>query len=328
LTSFAAITTALFTLSGCGLLNGSEGANSASGGSGNLEKAAVKVGGLPTLDRAVVHLAQDKGYFKDEGLNVEIQDVASGGQSVSKLISGDVDFALGSYTPFIKAQATGVADLKFVSENLVSAPNLQPVMAMPNSDFKRPEDVAGKKIAITSPGTITEIAAKSVLRDKGIDYSRTQFVPMGFSDMSAALQRGDVDGAVMMEPYTTQAARQLGAKTIFDIYSGATEDFPVAGIAAKADFAQQNPKTVQAFQRAINRAKETAQDRQQIVPLLPQHTKVPVDVAPLIELGSIPTTTEASRLQRVATLMYSFQLIPNLDVKNMVLPPPPPKPAA
>lgn len=325
-TSFVAISTALFTLSGCGLLSGSEGDSSGGGGNGQLEKTTVKVGGLPTLDRAVVHLAQDKGYFKEEGLNVEIQDVSSGSQSVNKLISGDVDFALGSYTPFMKAQATGTADLKIVSENLVSAPNLQPVMTMPDSDLKRPEDVPGKKIAITSPGTITDIAVKSVLRDKGIDYSTTEFVPMGFSDMPAALQRGDIDGAVMMEPYTTQAARQLGTKTVFDIFSGATEDFPVAGVATKADFVKENPKTVEAFQRAVNRAKEDAQDRQQIIPMLSQHTKVPPEVAPLIEIGSIPTTTEASRLQRVASLMSSFQLIPHLDVKAMVLPPPPPKP--
>ena len=326
ITSLAAVGTALLMLSGCGLLSGSQGSDSIAGGNGDVEKSTVKFVGLPTLDRAVVHLAQDKGFFAEEGLKVDVADVSSGGDSVQKLISGEADFSGGSYTPYLQAQAKNVADLKIVDEVLVSKPNLQPVMIAPNSRLQRAEDIQGKKVAITAPGTISEIAAKSVLRDRGIDFSRTQWVPMGFNDMPAALQRGDVDAAVMMEPYTTQAARTFGAKTIFDIYSGATENFPVAGIATTADFAQKNPKTVQAFQRAIQKAKNASQDHKEVVDVLPKHTKVPPDIAPLIELGQTPMTTEKSRLQRVATLMYSFQLTPEeVDVAHMVLPPPPPK---
>lgn len=326
-TSLVAIATTVLSLSGCGLLSGSQGASSSEGGNGQLEKATVKFAGLPTLDRAVVHLAEEKGFFRDEGLKVDVQDVSSGGDSVRKLISGEVDFSGGSYTPYIQAQSKGAADLKFVEEALVSRPNLQPVMVAPNSKYQRPEDLKDKKIAITAPGTITEIAAKSVLRDRGIDYNHVQWVPMGFNDMPAALQRGDIDAAVLMEPYTTQAARSFGAKTVFDIFSGATTDFPVAGIATTADFVKKNPKTVQAFQRAIDRAKVVAQDRNELVNVLPRHTKVPPEIAPLIELGRIPQSTDASRLQRVATLMASFDLIPQTDISKMVLPPPPAKPA-
>ena len=323
ITSLAVVGTALLTLSGCGLLSGSATWDSDSAG----KKTTVRFAGLPAAERSIVHLADEKGFFAEEGLKVEVQDVANGGQSVDKLVSGDADFSAGSYTPYLQARAKGM-DIKLVTELLVSQPSLAPVLALPNSRLQRPEDVPNKKIAITAPGTITEIAAKSVLRDKGIDFRRTEWVPMGFTEMPAALQRGDVDGAVMTEPYATEAARELGARTVFDIFSGATENFPVSGIATTTEFAQKNPKTVQAFQRAIQKAKELAQDHQQIVDVLPRHTKVPPDVAPLIELGQIPTSTNASRLQRVSALLFSFGLTPQeVDVAEMVLPPPPPKTA-
>src|ERR1043165_4364884 len=93
-------TVALVTmLSGCGALDGSA-SGPGSGGSGTpgaVEKPKLKVGLLPVVDVAPLYQAVEKGYFKQEGLDVEPIVVASGPKAVESVISGEIDVAFTSY---------------------------------------------------------------------------------------------------------------------------------------------------------------------------------------------------------------------------------------
>lgn len=323
LLSVATIGTTAFTLSGCGLLSGADGSN-ATGGDTGLEKSTIVIGSLPALSQAPVALAQAKGYFQDEGLNVKVQPVGDGPAALTSLLSGQNDISLGSYTAPIKAQATGAGDLKFVSEMMVSVPNNMNIMTLPNSSVKKLEDLAGAKIAVSAPGAITDIGAKAALQERGVDVRNAEFVKFGFPDMLPALQNGQVDAAVMTEPFITQAAKNAGATTVVDCFSGGTSDFPVAGATTTAKFAQENPKTLQAFQRAVQRAQLTGQNRAEVTPLLPQFAKISPELAPIVELGKIPTSMDAARLQRVSELMKRFgQIGEEVDVSKMLVQPPP-----
>ncbi|MEU6128292.1 ABC transporter substrate-binding protein [Saccharopolyspora sp. NPDC047091] len=322
LLSIATIGVSTFALSGCGLLSGAGG--SSDGGNGTLEKTTVVVGSLPALSQAPIAVAQAKGYFAEEGLTVKVQPVSDGPAALTSLISGQNDVSLGSYTAPIKAQATGAADLKIVSEMMISVPNNMNIMVLPGSKIKKPEDLAGAKIAISAPGAITDIGTKAALQDRGINVADDQFVRFGFPDMLPALQNGQIDAAVMTEPFITQAAKNAGAVSIMDAFSGGTADFPVAGAVTTSKFAEENPNTLQAFQRAVHKAQVTGQNRAEVTPLLPQFAKITPELAPIVELGKIPTSMDAARLQRVADLMVRFgQLDKPVDVAEMLVQPPP-----
>ncbi|WP_258345437.1 ABC transporter substrate-binding protein [Saccharopolyspora gregorii] len=322
LLSIATIGVSTFALSGCGLLSGSDGASD--GGNGTLEKTTVVVGSLPALSQAPIAVAQAKGYFAEEGLTVKVQPVSDGPAALTSLISGQNDVSLGSYTAPIKAQATGAADLKIISEMMISVPNTMNIMVLPGSKIKKPEDLAGAKIAYSAPGAITDIGTKAALQDRGIDVSDDQFVRFGFPEMLPALQNGQIDAAVMTEPFITQAAKNAGAVSIMDAFSGGTADFPVAGAMTTAKFAEENPNTLQAFQRAVHKAQVTGQNRAEVTPLLPQFAKISPELAPIVELGKIPTSMDAARLQRVADLMQRFgQIDKHIDVAQMLVQPPP-----
>ncbi|MFR9728584.1 ABC transporter substrate-binding protein [Saccharopolyspora sp. MS10] len=322
LLSLATIGITTFALSGCGLLSGSDGASE--GSSGGLEKDTIVVGSLPALSQAPVAVAQAKGYFAEEGLTVKVQPVSDGPAALTALISGQNDMSLGSYTAPIKAQATGAADLKIISEMMISVPNTMNIMVLPGSRIKKPEDLADAKIAYSAPGAITDIGTKAALQDRGINVNDDQFVRFGFPDMLPALQNGQIDAAVMTEPFITQAAKKAGAVSIMDAFSGGTADFPVAGAMTTAKFAEDNPKTLRAFQRAVQKAQVTGQNRAEVTPLLPNFAKISPELAPIVELGKIPTSMDAARLQRVADLMLRFnQISEPIDVSTMLVEPPP-----
>jgi NitT/TauT family transport system substrate-binding protein len=105
---------AVMVVTGCGAL-GMDNSKASSSGSG-LEKPTLKVSILPTTDLGPFWLAQDEGYFKDEGLNVESVIASSGQASLAKSISGEADIAFSTYPPFFTAKSTGTADMQLVAD--------------------------------------------------------------------------------------------------------------------------------------------------------------------------------------------------------------------
>jgi NitT/TauT family transport system substrate-binding protein len=310
----------LTSVSGCGLLGGSNTPSSA--GNNGLETTKLRVSIMPTIDTAPFHLAEKNGYFKQEGLDVETVNAPSGQASLSKLLGGEVDIAYGSYTPFFVAKAKGQQDVKFVADASSAGPKSTMIVAMPDSSVKSVKDMAGKKVAITGENTICDTLTKSVMKTNGVDYTKVQWVSIPFPDMAAALQRHDIDAAFMTEPYVTDSAKKVGAVPVFDTATGPTQDFPTAGYGSLAKFTDANPKTIAAFQRAMRKATTESADRSKIEPLMVQFAKVDQDTAALTNLLTFQSAMDPRRLQRVPDLLLEFGTITQkIDVGPMIVQP-------
>ncbi|MBN9746843.1 sulfonate ABC transporter substrate-binding protein [Amycolatopsis sp. A1MSW2902] len=308
------------TASGCGLLGGSDDSGSAKGGSG-VEKAKIKVSIMPTIDVVPFHLAVQNGYFKNEGLEVEAVDAASGDASLQKLQAGEVDIAYASYTPFFIAKSKGAADIKLVADASSAGPKSTEVVAMPNSNIKNVHDLAGKRIGITATNTICDTLTKSVMRDNGVSFTDVKWVSLRFPDIGPAVKRGDIDAGFLTEPFITQSAKVNGTVEVIDTASGGTKDFPTAGYGSLGKFTDANPKTVAAFQRAMLRATKESADRSKIEPLMIQFSKVDEATAKITNLLTFQSTLDARRIQRVPDLLQQFGSIQSkIDVQSMIVP--------
>jgi NitT/TauT family transport system substrate-binding protein len=325
-TALAALGTAvLFTaVAGCSALGGSNAPaeSNGGGGAGGIEHADLKIGVLPIVDVAAIQQAQAAGYFKAEGLNVTLVPVNSGAEAVPKLISGDLDMTWTNWTSVIAASqtkiASGVGDLRALNASYQAAPGSFLILTRPENNIKSPQDLVGKKIAINAPGSITELIAKSALQSNGVDPASVTYPPIAFPDMPNALATHQVDATVVLEPFLT-TEEQAGATTVLDAASGPTSEIPIAGVTTTGNFVKDNPNTVAAFQRAIDKAQAEVADRSVVEKLLPTYTKITPDVAPLLNIGTWPATIDATRLQRVADLMTQFGLLQgNFDVKPLL----------
>ncbi|HET6710615.1 ABC transporter substrate-binding protein [Amycolatopsis sp.] len=316
-----ALTVAAATaLTGCSAL-GSDDSNASSNG-GGLEKSKIKVSIMPTTDLAPFWLAQDGGYFKAEGLEVEQVVAKSGQESMTKAISGEVDIALSTYTPFFVAKSTGAADVQLVADGTSVNAKSNAIVTVPNSPVKTVTDLAGKRIAITAKNTASDILTKSVMKDHGVDFSKVNWVPIPLPNMAAALQQGQVDAAYMPEPQLSQAAKIAGATPVIDINTGATQDFPLTGYGSTTKWVQANPKTLAAFQRAMKKATSDAlNDRSKVEPLLVKYAKIDEDTAKLLTLPGYGSTLDARRLQRVPDLLLQMGVITSkVDAAPMIAP--------
>ncbi|GAB3902341.1 ABC transporter substrate-binding protein [Kibdelosporangium lantanae] len=305
---------------------------------GQVEKATIKVAVLPVVDAAPLYLAMAGGYFKDEGLTVELVVAKGGPDAVVKLASGDVDVGISSYPAFLAAEVKRAADLKIVSDAYQACEGHSKVMVKKGSPITKPTDLVGKKVGVSGRGTISDLAASSVLSTYGVvDPNKVvQWVEMPFTDMQGNLQAGNVDAAVFAEPYGTEAGRDKGVVGVFDIASGPTTEIALSGWGATEKFVAAHPKTVAGFQRAMARAVADTQDRRQVEHVFTTKLNMDEVVAPLVKICTYPQSLEPRRIQRVADLMAQFNVIPKrqpyvpgdrlaeLDVTPLLLPAPPP----
>ncbi|GAA0414070.1 ABC transporter substrate-binding protein [Microbispora corallina] len=308
------------TLTGCG------GANtSTESGTGNgLEKTTLTVGVLPIADVAALFIAQQRGFFKAEGLTVNPQIVASTVVAIPKLVSGAVDITLGNYFSVLSAQEKQMAKFRILADTFQAKPDVFDIVVKGDSPIKSVKDLKGKKISVASLNSIGTLAVDSTLRVNGLDPKDVQYVPMAFPDAPGKLAAGQTDAAWLTEPFLTGVQKDMGARKIADTMTGAMADFPIAGWTTTDSVLQKYPKTMAAFQRAIVKAQQIADsDREAVEKVLPSYTKITPEAASVITLGSYPSSLNPTRIQRVADIMLEYGYLKSkMDVTPLLVPMP------
>jgi NitT/TauT family transport system substrate-binding protein len=318
--TLSTVMVAALVLAGC---NGRDSGGSATVRPGSPEQSKITVGTLPIVDSAPLYIAQQRGYFAQEGLEVDIRTLSGGAAAIPSLADGRLQFAIGNYVSFFTAQANRTLDIKFVADGYQAKRGTFLIMVGKNSRITQPRNLAGKRIAVNSKANIVELTARSSLDAAGVDPRTVTFAEVGFGDMPAALERGDVDAALMNEPYITQSERQSGTIAMLDAAAGPTEDMPVAAWATSGKFAKENPRTAAAFQRAIVKGQSDASDRGVVEGIVTNYVKVDPQTAVLMNLGSWPTTMSTARMQRVIDLMKKYgQFTATVSPDTMIFTPP------
>lgn len=171
-------------------------------------------------------------------------------------------------------------------------------------------------------GSISTLLTMSALKVAGVDYRSVHWVTTPFPQLADALQARHVDAVFATEPFITDVERRTGAAPLFDTATGPTADFPTAGWGSTGEFVEDNPNTVAAFQRAMQRGTNLAlSDRSLVEPLLVKFSGVDEDTAKLATLLTFQSTLDASRLQRVPDLMREFDVIKTpMKVAEMIVP--------
>ncbi|MBI3000899.1 MAG: ABC transporter substrate-binding protein, partial [Deltaproteobacteria bacterium] len=155
----------------------------------------------PNLVHIPPYLAKDLGYFKEEGLDVEIVSFEGGVGSLRAMMAGSADLALTSGDPPILARAQG-APIKMV---LSTSPFLEAVMTV-QGNIKEVKDLKGKKIGIQEPNGFADIFSRRLLGMAKIKPDEVQFIGTSTAGRVPALLTGQVDTGVM---HVEQAIRAI-----------------------------------------------------------------------------------------------------------------------
>jgi len=223
-------------------------------------KLTIAVGGKNLFYYLPLTIAEQLGYFKAEGLEVEIPDFAGGSKALQALVGGSADVVSGAYEHTINMQAKNQPITSIVLQG--RAPQI--VLAVSNKtmpDYKSLADLKGKKIGVTAPGSSTSMMAAYVLAKAGIKASDVSFIGVGAAAGAiTAIKSGQVDAMCNLDPVITMLEREQLIKIVADtrtlkdtqaVYGG---PMPAAVLYAPAKFVRDNPATCQALTNAMVRA--------------------------------------------------------------------------
>ncbi|MFE0146588.1 ABC transporter substrate-binding protein [Nonomuraea sp. NPDC059007] len=263
------------------------------------QKADLVIGVLPIIDVAPVYIADKRGLFRKEGLNVKIEVLGGGADALPRLIGKSMDISFGNYLTWFNAQAGGLADLKVVADGYHTGKGTHRIVAAKDSPIRTLADLSGKKIAVNALNSVPSLLVRRAAGEAGVKLDdKRDFVAVPFPEMIPALENKQVDAAFLGEPFAGAAAAK-GMTTVAEIPAG----FPVAGYAATAAFVKDNPDTVAAFQRAMAAGARIAADRVALGEILPTYVKGLNPAPGGLAIGTYPQAADAATLQGVSDTM-------------------------
>jgi NitT/TauT family transport system substrate-binding protein len=175
-----------------------------------------------------IMLAIDKGYFKEQGIETELQNIGASGDRIAALTAGSVAFSNLGRIAAIVEMARGNQSFYFFA-NVDDSPGNEGCWARPGFDsFKA---LRGKKVAAN---TSAQITMNGLLENAGMTERDVQFVNLPGPEMAAALAKGDVDAACVWEPLLTNVRNGAPGGKLLGLDSD-TPNFKKFGTMASPD---------------------------------------------------------------------------------------------
>jgi len=229
---------------------------------------ATAVYGVIATDPIYLWIAQDRGLFKKNGLNIELTHIPTN-QAVQALVGGKIQFTTAG-PQIIEANLAG-SDTVYI---------LNPVNTFVFSLYSKPEltsikSLAGKTIGVTNKGTPTDIAGHMLVAQNGLKPDvDVKFVYLKeIPALVAALQQNIVDAAILSAP-STLTARNLGLKELLNI-TALKIPFVQHAVATTRSYINTNPEVVRRFVRsAVEGIDYLRKNRADALSIMSKYTKI------------------------------------------------------
>jgi ABC-type nitrate/sulfonate/bicarbonate transport system substrate-binding protein len=254
----------LFPLLVLGLLAGTAGAAPATGtlsaasataaASVLPQRVTLRYGGMQVGGFLGLFLANEQGWFEEEGLGLDMTLMSGGAEVLPAMIGGSLDMGITNSFTHVTGRDQGF-DVKAVAGGSVErtgAPT-HAIMVRADSPIQSARDLEGRTMATNTFNNIDHVMQLTWLRNNGVDPSRVNIVEVPFPQHAAALSQGRVDAIGPAEPFTTIAGSQ-GARVLGYHYTDTNPRTLLAYYAGLGDWLNRNAETARRFARAIHRA--------------------------------------------------------------------------
>jgi NitT/TauT family transport system substrate-binding protein len=248
-------------------------------------RVALKMGAVGALSDAGIFVALDKGFFSDEGLDIELVSFKNGPQIIPSLATGQTQVSGTAVSPSLfNALARGV-DMKLVADKGQVSKGFGWAAIAVRSDLadtiKDYKDLKGRRIALPSKGVSLYTQLEKALEMGGLTVNDADLTEIGFAEMMAAFANKAIDAAVVIEPFTTLVVERKVAvrwKGVEDYYPFKAQN----GVIMYAEkFMHQQPDAARrwmvGYLRGVHtyrQALSTGRDLDAIYAILAKHTDV------------------------------------------------------
>jgi len=220
------------------------------------DKVTIMVGGYEKQIYLPAKLAESLGYFKAEGLNVELLNEGAGVDAENELLAGAVQGVVGFYDHSVDLQAKG----KFIESvvQLSQAPGEVELVSNKYPQVKSMADLRGKSLGVTGLGASTNFITQYLMVKAGVPLSEFTSIPVGAgTTFIAAMQQDKIQAGMTTEPTVSRLLKTGEARVLIDMRSiektkqalGGT--YPAASLYMPTDWVEKNKPTVQKLANAF-----------------------------------------------------------------------------
>lgn len=303
----------ILALSGCA-------ANKTANNNEKLE--TIKVGMMPITDNLPFWLAEENGYYTDEGIEVELISFPSALERDSAFAAGKIDVGVGDILA-VAAMNNGGTEVRAVSvaQGALPGENRFAILSAPGSDIKTPEQLKNVPIAL-SLNTINEYITDNLLVSEGLQPEEIKTTSMAKLPIRfEALLNGNVQAATLPDPFATLAEIK-GANLVIDNTENTVAQTVVI---IRKESMENNLEGVQKLMRAYTKAVADLQsDPRQYDTLIAEKARVPEEVLssqeyPLNLHFSMPQMPDREGVEKTILWMNDHELLQKeLNYDNLV----------
>lgn len=204
-----------------------------------------------------LYIAQEQGYFKERGIEVEINIGASPDGALAQLMAGQKDIAMTGAVPLVAAVANGLpvtAVLNAQDQNPIRTFGL---MVPADSPIKTMADLKGKKIGLPGIASPQGAALFKALENAGLSKDDVELVNLPFPGVLSAIEAGTVDAGVPIGLFYDLAV-QKGNRELNEVFENTTLGYPAVIFASNKQWADDNKELLAKFNEAMSLAYDYA----------------------------------------------------------------------
>lgn len=235
------------------------------------EARSVRIGFINIAASLPLFIADENGFFLDEGLTVETYSIANSNQLVDGILADNLDlFVESSAVPVLAADIRSPGAMKIFAVSSITSENpFDAILVRADASIESLEDLEGTSIGVFPGSTATNLL-KKFLEDIGVDVGRIAFLPIPPQSQLAALQEGSIAALHAYEPTTAIALSNGDIRKLYgSVYAEMLEPNPQGIAVVSTEFARRSPdlaaSTIRALERAMTFMRENDAESRKIL---------------------------------------------------------------
>ncbi|HZR99491.1 MAG TPA: ABC transporter substrate-binding protein [Chloroflexota bacterium] len=203
---------------------------------------------------APLMIAVEKGFFKEQGIDLQIEVAAGGADVIPQLATGEIDVTHGGISPaMFNAIARGVevrviGPMNIIPQGTGSTQLLIRKELADRGEIRSPADLRGRRIAVNTSGSLVSWQLDKVLEREGMSIADVDRVIIPFPDMVPALANGSIDGAMIIEPFLSRSVNDGIASALV---TRTTPGAMTTSLIASGKWLQERPDSARRFMMAM-----------------------------------------------------------------------------
>ena len=283
----------------------------------------IAVGSIAVAGDAPLLIAQQEGFFADEGLEVEIRAGKNFAAVLPLIQNGELQIGFSSAVPLMNASANGAPITVFAGQEYTDTDEdtaTIAVMVPEASTLTRPRDLEGKNVGVVAKGNSDTLGLLASVAKDGGDPDKVSLLELGIgAPLLQGLTQGNVDAIVGGEPTRTLAIESGGRALFYPMQTG-MPGLPQGAYFTSTEFAKASPEALKKFRAAIERASEFSRENpDEVRKVLPGFLNIEQELADAVRLPGWDVTFAEADWSALAKLGVEHDMVDKrIDVSAML----------